>query len=306
MPPPTFFFEASWPTGDYDTTMVVGKKASMEHLFPQLLEPLGMTDLVPPAVVTALVQSLDDKTGGSPATTLLARSAATATVQKLTIAGLPSQLSRHNHPMAVHTLTKVVSGLKGDKARLVVLTDGFAPAPLALAIAKAFPVFSMKTSPGETKERTLHIIFVTSDGSVVHDPQQLQAAKAAAKGVQLTTRLVDSHPELMTTTQFSKEVQQLVQEHHPLVKCSELVGQELAEQGYGGLHGVGKAANCPPRLIVLEYDGGGDETVALVGKGIVFDTGGLSLKVRCSWAFVYRDCRSASLFQLIQLFHNHS
>ncbi len=73
--------EACWPTGNHDFTMVVvgaeGVEASMEHLFPQLLEPMGMTGLVPPAVVTALVQSLHDKTGGSPATALLATSTAT-------------------------------------------------------------------------------------------------------------------------------------------------------------------------------------------------------------------------------------
>lgn len=288
MAPPKFVFESSWPSGggdgdDFDSTMVVGKKASIQLLFPQLLESMGMTAEISPAVATALLNSIDEKTGGSPATTLLS-----TTAHKLTVAGLPSQPSRHNHPMAVHTLTKVVAGcLKSDnnKARLVVLTDDFAPAPLALAIAKAFPVFSMKTNgstnaaAAATKEKMLHVIFVKSDGSIVNDANQLRAAQVAAKGVQLTTRLVDSHPELMTTTQFSNEVQQLLQEH-PHVKFTELVGPQLAEQGYGALYAVGKAANCPPRLIVLEYNGGGDENVALVGKGIVFDTGGLSLKVR--------------------------
>lgn len=294
MAPPKFIFQSSWPSGiDFATTMVVGKKATMERLLPQVLESLTdlPQELVSPAVVTALVKSLDEKTGGGPATTLLANA------HKLIIAGLPSQLSRHNHPMGVHTLTKAVTVLKGEtsQARLLVLTDDFAIAPLALAIGKAFPVFSMKTSSGSrsgaaaaaaTKERELHVAFVSSNGTMVEDPIQLQAASAAVKGVQLTTRLVDSHPELLTTTAFATQVQQLVQEHyHPHVQYTEIVGMALEEQGYGGLYGVGKAANCPPRLIVLEYDGsgGGDakaESIALVGKGIVYDTGGLSLKPR--------------------------
>jgi probable aminopeptidase NPEPL1 len=53
----------------------------------------------------------------------------------------------------------------------------------------------------------------------------------------------------------------------------------LDQLGYGGLYGIGKAATCPPRLVMLEYvPDNYDERIALVGKGIVYDTGGLSLK----------------------------
>ncbi len=55
--------------------------------------------------------------------------------------------------------------------------------------------------------------------------------------------------------------------------------QQLAEGGYGGLIGVGQGSTAPPRLVELTYDPGGtDRHVALVGKGITFDTGGISLK----------------------------
>jgi probable aminopeptidase NPEPL1 len=63
------------------------------------------------------------------------------------------------------------------------------------------------------------------------------------------------------------------------VTFTEIVGNDLMEGGYGGLYGVGKAATHQPRLVILEYvPGSYDETIALVGKGIVYDTGGLSLK----------------------------
>jgi leucyl aminopeptidase len=58
--------------------------------------------------------------------------------------------------------------------------------------------------------------------------------------------------------------------------------QQLAVEGFGGILGVGRASATPPRLIRLDYTprGGGRSTphVVLVGKGITFDTGGLSLK----------------------------
>ena len=58
------------------------------------------------------------------------------------------------------------------------------------------------------------------------------------------------------------------------------MGDDLDRLGYGGLYGIGKAATCPPRLVILEYipETTYDECIALVGKGIVYDTGGLSLK----------------------------
>lgn len=63
-------------------------------------------------------------------------------------------------------------------------------------------------------------------------------------------------------------------------------GEELRTRGFGGLYGVGKAAEVPPALVVLSWTPGGPdgstETVALVGKGIVYDTGGLSIKARVS------------------------
>ena len=52
----------------------------------------------------------------------------------------------------------------------------------------------------------------------------------------------------------------------------------VEEMGMGGLLGVAKGSTQPPKFIVLTYCGGGDKNVGLVGKGLTFDSGGLSLK----------------------------
>ncbi|PWW07457.1 leucyl aminopeptidase [Paenibacillus cellulosilyticus] len=54
----------------------------------------------------------------------------------------------------------------------------------------------------------------------------------------------------------------------------------IVEHGMGGLIGVGKGSSNPPRMIVLHYEGAPDskEVWAIIGKGITFDTGGISLK----------------------------
>jgi len=153
-----------------------------------------------------------------------------------------------------------------------------------IAIAKSFPLFSMKSN--EKKSSKIHVVFCRKNGSFVDDSKQLKAAESVAYGVQLAARLVDSHPELMTTTRFAEEVETLVSQNAK-VSLKQLIGEEL--QAFGGLYAVGKAATCPPRLILLEYDGGGEETVALVGKGIVYDTGGLSLKSKTGMCGMKHD-----------------
>ncbi len=53
--------------------------------------------------------------------------------------------------------------------------------------------------------------------------------------------------------------------------------ERLAKENCGGILGVGQGSERPPRLIKMTYRGGGKH-LGLVGKGITFDTGGLSLK----------------------------
>lgn len=63
------------------------------------------------------------------------------------------------------------------------------------------------------------------------------------------------------------------------VKIKVWEEKQLLADGLGGIHAVGKGSNRPPRLVKVEYKPTGAKTsLALVGKGITFDTGGLSLK----------------------------
>lgn len=268
--------------GDFNSTVIIGKKCSIEQLVPTILDPLGLS-MTPKAVVDAMINSLDSGSGGSSASQFVPLGDSDL-VHSLSLASLPNQVNRNDHPMSVHTLTKMASLAGKSKTRLVVLSDDFSVGPLASAIAKAFPLFSkksQKSSSGNSSEKQVHVVFVGKNGDVVNDDEQLKAAEVVTAGVRLAARLVDSHPELLTTTRFAQEVKDLA-DKHPNVTMTEIIGEELRERGYGGLYGVGKGATCPPRMIILEYDGGSaaDETVALVGKGIVYDTGGLSLKVR--------------------------
>lgn len=63
------------------------------------------------------------------------------------------------------------------------------------------------------------------------------------------------------------------------VRVRVLDEDDMAELGMGSHLGVGQGSSRPPRLLVIEYFGGGDEApIVLAGKGITFDTGGISIK----------------------------
>ena len=68
------------------------------------------------------------------------------------------------------------------------------------------------------------------------------------------------------------------------VKVKVLDEKKLAELGCGGLLGVGGGSSAPPRLVELRYSPAGAVAhLALVGKGITFDSGGLTIKPAAAW-----------------------
>jgi len=70
----------------------------------------------------------------------------------------------------------------------------------------------------------------------------------------------------------------------------------MAEQGFGGILGVGQGSDRPPRFVRLDYrPAGAARRVALVGKGITFDTGGLSLKPAASMVGMKDDMCGAAV-----------
>jgi leucyl aminopeptidase len=75
--------------------------------------------------------------------------------------------------------------------------------------------------------------------------------------------------------------------------------KQLAEQGFGGIVGVGQASATPPRLVRLDYTPRAATRktahVVLVGKGITFDTGGLSIKPRDNMMLMKRDMTGAGV-----------
>ena len=105
---------------------------------------------------------------------------------------------------------------------------------------------------------------------------ELSDAMARVRGVALARDLVNEPSNVLTTTDFAERLVAL--EAHGL-EVQVLDEAKLAELGMGALLAVGQGSDSPSKVVVMEWKGGGDAApVALVGKGVVFDTGGISIK----------------------------
>jgi leucyl aminopeptidase len=106
----------------------------------------------------------------------------------------------------------------------------------------------------------------------------LEEGLAIAHGVSLAKDLGNLPPNVCTPTYLADQARELAKRYR--MKATVLEAEDMEKLGMGALLSVARGSAQPPKLIVLEHRGGAkaQKPVALVGKGITFDTGGISLK----------------------------
>jgi leucyl aminopeptidase len=117
--------------------------------------------------------------------------------------------------------------------------------------------------------------------------------KVIADAVTLVRDLVNMPPGDLTPAALAAEAERVAAACG--LAADVLTEKELAEQGYGGIVGVGQGSVNPPRLVRLEYaHPAAERTVVLAGKGITFDSGGLALKPLGSMQVMKSDMGGAA------------
>jgi leucyl aminopeptidase len=101
--------------------------------------------------------------------------------------------------------------------------------------------------------------------------------EAIADGVALTQTLVAEPPNILYPESFVERCQHLTELG---VELEVLDERQMKALGMGALLGVAQGSTRPPRLLAMRWNGGnpGDAPVVFIGKGVTFDTGGISLK----------------------------
>ena len=114
------------------------------------------------------------------------------------------------------------------------------------------------------------------------DSRQQQDALArgiiASEGANFARDLVNEQPAVLTPTELANRASAMARRFG--LECTIIDRPQMEELGMGGLLGVAKGSAEPPKFIILRCKGApaSQKTLALVGKGITFDSGGLSLK----------------------------
>jgi leucyl aminopeptidase len=149
-----------------------------------------------------------------------------------------------------------------------------------------------KTDP--TSESLADVTLHGGDATTVD--AAIATGTITAEAVAFTRDLVNTPPQDKRPPALAERVVAAVD--GTAVTARVLDEQQLADGGYGGLIGVGQGSKEPPRLVELTYEPAGAAEavrhVALVGKGITFDTGGISLKPSAAMETMKMDMAGAA------------
>jgi leucyl aminopeptidase len=148
----------------------------------------------------------------------------------------------------------------------------------AIALAHADYIYSATKKPkADAAPATESVSFPAGDDIAT----QLKLADAIAAGVQRCRDLADAPPNICNPVYLAETARQMAAEHDRL-SVEVLDEDQMAALGMNALLAVGRGSENPSRLIRLSWRGGkdGDAPLAMVGKGVTFDTGGISIKPR--------------------------
>ena len=158
--------------------------------------------------------------------------------------------------------------------------DSMAPGELGALIAsgirlRQYAFTKYKSKKPDDKPPIRAITIHGADAGNAED--RYRAYEAVAEGVHLARDFVNEPANILNPAEFARragEVRKLG------IKVEILTPKEMQELGMGALLGVAQGSVNEPRLVVMRWMGGkkGESPVAFIGKGVTFDTGGISMK----------------------------
>ena len=136
----------------------------------------------------------------------------------------------------------------------------------------------LKSKRDESKKGVKKIVFVAKAKDAAPLEAALRRGTAIAEGIALAKTLGNLPGNVCTPTYLATTARKLAKDHK--IKVEVLEQGDMEKLGMGALLSVARGSHEPPKFIILNYKGGKakDKPVVLVGKGITFDTGGISLK----------------------------
>ena len=185
--------------------------------------------------------------------------------------------------------------LNGTEVVITTLSDLDLSAAIEGLILGAYRFTDFRSSKTAPKDAGLREITVLAADTKAKTKAAAERATAIATAVATARDLVNTPPSHLFPAEFAKRAKALGEAAG--VEVEVLDDKALAKDGYGGVIGVGKGSSRPPRLVRLAHRGAKSKKakkVALVGKGITFDTGGISIKPAANMHHMTSDMGGAA------------
>lgn len=156
------------------------------------------------------------------------------------------------------------------------------------------PIGVLKTEKPRPKALPTAWKFLTDTARLKDMRRGVGEAEAFVSGCLFARDLVNLPPNILTPVELAKRAKAMAKAEG--LSCTVLNVPQMKKLQMGGLLGVGQGSRQEPRLISIRYRGGGKKapTFALVGKGVTFDTGGISLKPGANMDLMKTDMGGAA------------
>ena len=154
----------------------------------------------------------------------------------------------------------------------------------------------VKYKEKEEKEFEMVIFSENNKNTQVKTREGIKKAEIFYEATKVARDLVNE-PSAVVNPTFLADLATDIAKKNREIKCTVYEKDEIRKMGMGAFLGIAQAADTPPKFIFLEYSPRGlvnKQKLAIVGKGITFDTGGISLKPESSMATMKCDMAGAA------------
>ena len=165
----------------------------------------------------------------------------------------------------------------------------------AIAIGESLELGNYEYSEFKTEEKSKFQVKEAKVFSKSDIKDALNTGKVIGEGTNIARDLANKPGNHHPPKYFAKFVKDLFSEF-PNIDVKIMEEKELSKLGMNALLSVSKGSDEPPKLIIMNYKGGdeSDQPIAVVGKGVVFDSGGISLKPSKDMHEMKGDCSGAA------------
>ena len=205
-------------------------------------------------------------------------------------------LSEENLRRTAGSAVRRIAGTKSVALALPAgsVADAAAVAEGALLGAYSFTEHRSAATAEKVPAPVAEITVITAAADDKALKPAMERARILGRAVNATRTLVNQPPSHLYPETFAAAAKDLAKSLP--VKVTVMDEKKLEREGFGGILGVGKGSSRPPRLVKLEYAPLRSKVkLALVGKGITFDSGGLSLKPAAGMQAMKSDMGGAAV-----------